>query len=148
MAGDPQQLSDCTGPCTVAQEAGYSVGVTVTKGASLEFSEIVGVGLDVSVAITTENSKTSSVGIDCDGPWTCGAVVTPQMMHVKGDKFHNKNQGCGEDRQPYEVTFPVLDDDKVPLYHLEACLCKDYDHWREAKNIDACPKPCTPHSDK
>lgn len=114
-------------------------------GGTVDISTIVGVGVEANVATTTTTGKTAEVGIECTGRWTCSAVITPQIMVVKGEKFHNKDQGCGEDRQPYEVRLPVLDGDNLPLVHIEPCVCKNYLYWAEAGDLSPCPKECTPN---
>lgn len=114
-------------------------------GGTVDIIKIVEVGVEANVVKTTTTGKTGEVGIECTGYWTCSAVITPQIMVVKGEKFHNKDQGCGEDKQLYEVRLPVLDGDNRPLVHIERCVCKNYLYWAEAGDLSPCPKECTPN---
>lgn len=95
-------------------------------GGTVDIIKIVGIGVEANVVKTTTTGKTAEVGIECTGYWTCSAVITPQIMVVKEEKFHNKDQGCGKDKQLYEVRLPVLDGDNRPLVHIEPCVYKNY----------------------
>ena len=130
--------------CSVGKEESYSVAVTRSVGVSLDLSEIVAAaGVEASVSITEEKGTTDTAGTECTGPWTCSIVVIPTLHQVKGEKTETPcNESASPSTSPYDVTFPVIREDKLAVVHIAPCACPDYLHWEDKGAPDKCPKNC------
>lgn len=160
VRGPSKQLDDCKGrkccnlsacllnwyastACTIGQESSYSFGVEISVGASLNIAQIVGLAVEASVSETTTTGTTNSAGIECTGPWTCSALVTPDYIKINGNKVQENISGkCGDKSEPYEVLLPVVRDNH-PVVHMEPCACLNRLHWQNDGAPPPCPQECT-----
>ena len=141
--------SSCLG-CTATQGSSFTVGKTVTVGASLDldFEDIVAkAGITSSVSITTLDGETGSVSLECPkGPWTCALIITPPVTVVSGTAtaLTATCQPVGP-AEPFTMALPEkMGPDGIMMGgHVDVCACQNFAHWADngAPSI-VCPQPC------
>lgn len=135
--------------CTLGSALSYSVGVTITAGASfsLDLKEIFNIGITFSVSTEETNGVTDSVDTLCKGLWTCFAIIRPTVVQVDEVKWTTAKQwtfdNCGKETgNPYTVQYPALSKDHNPIIHAEACTCQNYPNFADPKAPPFCPSNC------
>ena len=121
------------------------MAVTVSVGGSLglSFGSIADVGLESSVSVTTEEGTTDVAQIECEGPWTCGLIMTPSVLEVSGVQKTTTRGGCdtSTSEAPYTVQFPIKEENTVKAT-FAACACPNEEHSTDKGAPDLCPKDC------
>lgn len=137
-------VSIVTVACTLGRAQTFSVAVTVTVGANLglEFEKIGSVGLETSVSYTTETGSADTAEVECQGPWTCGLLMTPDVLEVSGEQTTTSG-GCvtTSHKDPYTVQFPVKVGETAKA-GFSACACPNKLDWATAGAPPRCPNDC------
>ena len=132
--------------CVITTESSYTVGVTWTVGVGfgINIGDVISAGVTVEVSNTEETGTAEGSQAPCpDGPWTCGLAITPTVQKVSGTK-QPVNDCCQKlgAPQPFEVELPLLKDGHNTRDGIEACACKDFEHWADPGAPPLCPAPC------
>ena len=81
-------------------------------------SEVVNVGFQAQVIVTTTTAESVTTTVNCPGQCVCGLQVVPQLYHVEGYQSVTQQPIGGGPRNacsrsekvdPYVVEFPVID---------------------------------------
>lgn len=96
--------------------------MTVEVGADLGLDiGGIGGGIGVSVATETIRGTTTTSGEECQGPWSCGLLLIPNLMRVTGKHTYIPDgEICTSKTDDYTIDYPVLNPDgsptSVPMY--------------------------------
>lgn len=117
----------------------YSTQVGANLG--LNVDDIIGAGVSISVAKTTETAIAESAQYECpDGAWTCALKITPSVVHVKGHMI--KYSLYSSTKGDYEVTIPRTDSNGNAVVKVTVCACKNRKGWADAGAPPLCPSDC------
>ena len=118
--------------------------MTVEVGADLGLDiGGIGGGIGVSVATETVQGTTTTSGEECQGPWSCGLLLIPNLMRVTGKHTYIPDgESCTSKTDDYTIDYPVLNPDGSPNVGTDVCACPNKDHATDAGAPPPCPNPC------
>ena len=114
----------------------------------LQFPAIVDAGVEASVSVTTTEETSEGAEVKCpEGEWTCGFIMIPNVIKIKGKTTKADNEACmgmGDDQvEEFEVLMPAKDGPNGAIRRrIEPCACLGQLHWADPGAPPLCPEDC------